>query len=112
MQSLKILGKVQSHVFGIQCKQEVFIPLPLLCVCVCVFMCLCVWRMLCDWRTVFRHAGGISRAYQIFEEALIFWQDRAPPHFYTAVWGTMNVSEVSIELEWHVVPLTLQHYIA
>ena len=106
MESLKILGKGQSHMFGTQFKQEVFIPLPLLCVCVCVCMCLCV--CVCDICTVtgvvFRHTGGIHYADLIFEEEMIFWQDRALPHFYIAVWDTMDESKVSVEMDWHGPP--------
>jgi len=96
MQSLKILGKGQSHMFGTQFKQEVFIPLPLLCVCVCV----CVCGICTVTGVVFRYTGGIYHADLIFEEEMIFWQDRALPHFYIAVRDTMDESIVSIAMDW------------
>ena len=34
---------------------------------------------------VFRHTGGVYCADLIFEGEMIFWQDRALPHFYIAV---------------------------
>jgi hypothetical protein len=52
---------------------------------------------------VFRHSGGICHANLIFEEE-IFWQDRALPHFYIAVWDTMDESKVSLEMERHGPP--------
>jgi hypothetical protein len=53
---------------------------------------------------VFRHTGGIYHADLIFEEEMIFWQDRALPHFYIAVWDTVDESKVSIEMDWHRPP--------
>jgi hypothetical protein len=60
--------------------------------------------MHCDWFAVFRHTGGIYHANLIFEEEVIFWQDRAPPHFYVAGWDTMDKSKVFIDMEWHGPP--------
>ena len=89
--------------FGTQFKQEVFIPLPLLCVC--VFMCLCVCVCVCGIYTmtgaVFGPTGGIYHSNLIFKEEMIFWQDRAPPHFYIAIWDAMDESKVSIEMDCH-----------
>jgi hypothetical protein len=53
---------------------------------------------------VFRHTGGIYHADLIFEEEMIFWQDRALPHFYIAVWNTIDESKVSIEMDLHGPP--------
>jgi hypothetical protein len=53
---------------------------------------------------VFRHTGGIYHADRIFKEEMIFWQDRAPPHFYIAIWDTMDESKVSIEMDCHGPP--------
>jgi hypothetical protein len=44
-------------------------------------LCVRVHRMHCAWFTVLRHASGIYHADLIFEEEVVFWQDRAPPHF-------------------------------
>jgi hypothetical protein len=50
---------------------------------------------------VFGPTGGIYHSNLIFKEEMIFWQDRAPPHFYIAIWDAMDESKVSIEMDCH-----------
>lgn len=80
--------------YSIQRRSVHSTPSPL---CVCVFMCVCG---ICTVTVVvFRHTGGIYCADLIFEEVMIFWQDRALPHFYT-----MDESKVTIEMDLHGSP--------
>lgn len=88
--------------FGTQFKEEVFIPLPLLYVCMCLCVCMCgICTVIV---VVFRHTGGIYGADLIFEEEMIFWEDTGLPHFYIAVWDTMDESKVTIEMDLHGSP--------
>jgi hypothetical protein len=72
--------------YSIQRRSVHSTPSPF-CVCVYVFVrvCVCVCGICTVTVVVFRHTGGVYCADLIFEGEMIFWQDRALPHFYIAV---------------------------